>query len=206
MAAYGADCLHLTDLGTWATWTGSHWQLGGDSEVRQKLSMVCNQLAKVAVQRGEIAARLAQKEAEANGVEGECPEAKRIRAKAAATAKSLRDGTLIGKVLLKLAQEPTIRKMRSDFDQDEMLLACPNLTVDLRDGGKEFNAADKSLGDKFELDSSDLTTHGIVIGMTGSGKTIFSRRMGVFSSQRVSPVAVARSISGLKSLYQPPLA
>jgi hypothetical protein len=40
--------------------------------------------------------------------------------------------------------------------------------------GKEFNAADKSLGDKFELDSSDLTTHGIVIGMTGSGKTGFS--------------------------------
>lgn len=138
MAAYGADCLHLTDLGTWATWTGSHWQLGGDSEVRQKLSMVCNQLAKVAVQRGEIAVRLAQKEAEANGVEGECPEAKRIRAKAAATAKSLRDGTLIGKVLLKLAQEPKLRKIRADFDQDEMLLACPNLTVDLRDGGKEW--------------------------------------------------------------------
>ena len=40
--------------------------------------------------------------------------------------------------------------------------------------GKEFNAADKSLGDKFLLDSSDLTTHGIVIGMTGSGKTGFS--------------------------------
>ncbi len=40
--------------------------------------------------------------------------------------------------------------------------------------GKEFNSADKSLGEKFLLDSSDLTTHGIVIGMTGSGKTGFS--------------------------------
>lgn len=37
--------------------------------------------------------------------------------------------------------------------------------------GKVFNPADKSLGDRFLLDSSDLTTHGIVIGMTGSGKT-----------------------------------
>ena len=36
--------------------------------------------------------------------------------------------------------------------------------------GKKFNAADKSLGDRFFLDSGDLTTHGIVIGMTGSGK------------------------------------
>lgn len=40
--------------------------------------------------------------------------------------------------------------------------------------GKKFNAADKSLGDRFLLDSGDLTTHGIVIGMTGSGKTGFS--------------------------------
>ena len=37
--------------------------------------------------------------------------------------------------------------------------------------GKTFNSADKSLGGPFMLDSSDLTTHGIVIGMTGSGKT-----------------------------------
>jgi Helicase HerA, central domain len=37
--------------------------------------------------------------------------------------------------------------------------------------GKAFNPADRSLGDRFQLDSSDLTTHGIVIGMTGSGKT-----------------------------------
>jgi len=40
--------------------------------------------------------------------------------------------------------------------------------------GKKFNAADKSLGEPFMLDSGDLTTHGIVIGMTGSGKTGFS--------------------------------
>ena len=40
--------------------------------------------------------------------------------------------------------------------------------------GKKFNAADKSLGDRFFLDSGDLPTHGIVIGMTGSGKTGFS--------------------------------
>jgi Helicase HerA, central domain len=37
--------------------------------------------------------------------------------------------------------------------------------------GKAFNPADRSLGEPFKLDSSDLTTHGIVIGMTGSGKT-----------------------------------
>ncbi len=37
--------------------------------------------------------------------------------------------------------------------------------------GKTFNPEDKSLGDPFHLDSGDLTTHGIVIGMTGSGKT-----------------------------------
>ncbi len=37
--------------------------------------------------------------------------------------------------------------------------------------GKSFNPADRSLGERFLLDSGDLTTHGIVIGMTGSGKT-----------------------------------
>lgn len=40
--------------------------------------------------------------------------------------------------------------------------------------GKVFAPEDKSLGDAFMLKSSDLTTHGIVIGMTGSGKTGFS--------------------------------
>ncbi|MEO8538109.1 MAG: DUF87 domain-containing protein [bacterium] len=42
----------------------------------------------------------------------------------------------------------------------------PDLTI-----GKVFNPADKTFGEPFKLDSSDLTTHGIVIGMTGSGKT-----------------------------------
>jgi hypothetical protein len=37
--------------------------------------------------------------------------------------------------------------------------------------GKVFDPATKALGEKFELDPADLTTHGIVIGMTGSGKT-----------------------------------
>jgi hypothetical protein len=37
--------------------------------------------------------------------------------------------------------------------------------------GKTFNPKDKSFGDRFLLDPGDLTTHGIVIGMTGSGKT-----------------------------------
>ena len=37
--------------------------------------------------------------------------------------------------------------------------------------GKVFDPATKALGDKFLLDPDDLTTHGIVIGMTGSGKT-----------------------------------
>jgi hypothetical protein len=40
--------------------------------------------------------------------------------------------------------------------------------------GKVFDPEDKSLGEPFMLDSSDLTTHGMVIGMTGSGKTGFS--------------------------------
>lgn len=136
ITAFGSDCLFLTDLNQWATWTGSHWQLGGDSEVRLKLSQVCNILAKEALHRGEHAAEKANDEADIE--EGDCAEAKRIRSKAAGTAKSLRDGTLIGKVLLKLAQEPKLRKMRADFDNDDMLLACPNLTVDLRDGGKEW--------------------------------------------------------------------
>lgn len=37
--------------------------------------------------------------------------------------------------------------------------------------GKSYSPTDGSLGDRFMLDSSDLVTHGIVIGMTGSGKT-----------------------------------
>jgi hypothetical protein len=37
--------------------------------------------------------------------------------------------------------------------------------------GKAFNPKDRSVGEPFRLKSSDLTTHGIVIGMTGSGKT-----------------------------------
>ncbi len=37
--------------------------------------------------------------------------------------------------------------------------------------GKSFDPATDALGEPFQLDSGDLTTHGIVIGMTGSGKT-----------------------------------
>ena len=37
--------------------------------------------------------------------------------------------------------------------------------------GKLFSRTDKSLGEPFLLDPGDLTTHGIIIGMTGSGKT-----------------------------------
>ncbi|MCA9830363.1 MAG: DUF87 domain-containing protein [Dehalococcoidia bacterium] len=37
--------------------------------------------------------------------------------------------------------------------------------------GKSFDAKSKVLGDPFLVDPSDFTTHGIVIGMTGSGKT-----------------------------------
>ncbi len=37
--------------------------------------------------------------------------------------------------------------------------------------GKVFSRADKTLGEPFLLDPGDLTTHGIIIGMTGSGKT-----------------------------------
>jgi len=37
--------------------------------------------------------------------------------------------------------------------------------------GKEFDPKTEALGDQFILRASDLTTHGIVIGMTGSGKT-----------------------------------
>jgi hypothetical protein len=37
--------------------------------------------------------------------------------------------------------------------------------------GKVFDPATDNVGDEFRLRPSDLTTHGIVIGMTGSGKT-----------------------------------
>lgn len=37
--------------------------------------------------------------------------------------------------------------------------------------GKLFDSATQTLGDRFLVDADDLTTHGIVIGMTGSGKT-----------------------------------
>ncbi len=37
--------------------------------------------------------------------------------------------------------------------------------------GKTFDPATSALGDRFLVDPADFTTHGIVIGMTGSGKT-----------------------------------
>jgi hypothetical protein len=37
--------------------------------------------------------------------------------------------------------------------------------------GKVFDPKTEGLGEEFRLDPADLTTHGIVIGMTGSGKT-----------------------------------
>ncbi|MFQ5381503.1 MAG: ATP-binding protein, partial [Dehalococcoidia bacterium] len=40
--------------------------------------------------------------------------------------------------------------------------------------GKEFEPEDETLGSEFLVDPDDLTTHGLVVGMTGSGKTGFS--------------------------------
>ncbi len=40
--------------------------------------------------------------------------------------------------------------------------------------GKEFHPGGGTLGPRFLVDSDDLTTHGLVVGMTGSGKTGFS--------------------------------
>ncbi len=40
--------------------------------------------------------------------------------------------------------------------------------------GKVFDPATKGLGEQFDLDSEDFTTHGLIVGMTGSGKTGFS--------------------------------
>ncbi len=37
--------------------------------------------------------------------------------------------------------------------------------------GKAFDPATEALGEPFRLDPDDLTTHGLVVGMTGSGKT-----------------------------------
>ena len=38
--------------------------------------------------------------------------------------------------------------------------------------GREYNLAEKELEDELVLyDSKDLVTHGVVLGMTGSGKT-----------------------------------
>ncbi|HET8644568.1 MAG TPA: helicase HerA-like domain-containing protein, partial [Vicinamibacteria bacterium] len=37
--------------------------------------------------------------------------------------------------------------------------------------GKEVDAAGGAPGEKVELDARDLLTHGLIVGMTGSGKT-----------------------------------
>jgi DNA helicase HerA-like ATPase len=37
--------------------------------------------------------------------------------------------------------------------------------------GKRVEAKSPSLGPRLELDPSDLLTHGLIVGMTGSGKT-----------------------------------
>src|SRR5687768_12618282 len=37
--------------------------------------------------------------------------------------------------------------------------------------GREVDAASGQLGARIDLDSSDLLTHGLIVGMTGSGKT-----------------------------------
>src|SRR5262245_37843712 len=37
--------------------------------------------------------------------------------------------------------------------------------------GKAFEPKDGSLGDPIRIDPSDLLTHGLIVGMTGSGKT-----------------------------------
>lgn len=37
--------------------------------------------------------------------------------------------------------------------------------------GKQFDAASGKVGDRLDLDPTDLLTHGLIVGMTGSGKT-----------------------------------
>src|SRR5882724_11882124 len=37
--------------------------------------------------------------------------------------------------------------------------------------GKQLDAKTGTLGERIELDPSDLLTHGLIVGMTGSGKT-----------------------------------
>ena len=37
--------------------------------------------------------------------------------------------------------------------------------------GKEFDPSREALGPRVELPASDLLTHGLIVGMTGSGKT-----------------------------------
>jgi len=37
--------------------------------------------------------------------------------------------------------------------------------------GKQFDPATGSLGERVELDPTDLLTHALIVGMTGSGKT-----------------------------------
>ncbi len=56
--------------------------------------------------------------------------------------------------------------------------------------GKVFDAGTEALGDEFRLDPSDLTTHGIVIGMTGSGKTGLSVVLIEEALQKGIPVIV----------------
>src|SRR5687767_14263165 len=37
--------------------------------------------------------------------------------------------------------------------------------------GREVDPATRALGERVEVDSRDLVTHGLIVGMTGSGKT-----------------------------------
>ena len=58
--------------------------------------------------------------------------------------------------------------------------------------GKVFDPATEQAGDEFRLRPSDLTTHGIVIGMTGSGKTGLSIVLIEEALQSGIPVIVMR--------------
>ena len=56
--------------------------------------------------------------------------------------------------------------------------------------GKVVDPANGALGEEFRLKASDLTTHGMVIGMTGSGKTGLSVVLIEEALQSADPVIV----------------
>ena len=64
--------------------------------------------------------------------------------------------------------------------------------------GRDVDAASGALGARVELDPTDLLTHGVIVGMTGSGKTgLAVVLIEEVLRQGVPVLAIPRSAAGL---------